>query len=112
MIKAKNGDKGLQLLITHSKFKGKMYIPLPKELSMLKNLSFNKVYLKEEVREYAKQNTEKMFDLPEIMANSQKDLQEHINDLIANSFIENFQQNMQKLRDGTDSTLLLETDCF
>ena len=53
-----------------------------------------------------------MFDLPEIMANSQKDLQEHINDLIANSFIENFQQNMQKLRDGTDSTLLLETDCF
>ena len=53
-----------------------------------------------------------MFDLPEIMANSQKDLQKHINDLIANRFVENFQQNVQQIKDGTDSTLLLKTDCF
>ena len=100
------------MLITHSKFKAKIYIPLPKDISNLKNLSFEKVYLKEEVREYAKNNSEKMFDLPEIMANSQKDLQNHINDLIANTYVEFFEQNVQKLRDGTDSTLLYKTDCF
>ena len=46
------------------------------------------------------------------MAYSQKDLREHIHDLIANSYVEYFQQNVQKLREGTDSTLLLETECF
>ena len=59
-----------------------------------------------------KKNIEKLFDLPGIMTNSQNDLQEHINDLIANSYVEYFQQNVQKLRDETDSTLLLKTDCF
>ena len=54
MINAKNGDKGLLLLINHSKFKGKIYIPLPKEHKELTNLSLNRIYLKEEVKEYAK----------------------------------------------------------
>ena len=54
MIEAKNADKGLLLLITHSKFKGVVYIPLPKDINKLKNLSFDRVYLKEEIRQYAK----------------------------------------------------------
>ena len=59
-----------------------------------------------------KKNSEQMFDLSEIMTNSQKDLQNHVNDMIASTYVEYFEQNVQKLRDGTDNTLLFKTDCF
>ena len=53
-----------------------------------------------------------MFSVPKVIQNSQKDLQENINAIIKNGYVEYFQQNAQKLRDGMDSTLLHKTDCL
>ena len=53
-----------------------------------------------------------MYFLPEIMANSQKDLKEVISAIIANGYVENFQQNVQELRDWMDCTVLYKTNCF
>ena len=84
---------------------------MPNKLHKLKTLSFDKVYHKSEVREYAG-NNEKMFTLPEIMDHSKKDLREHINAIIANGYAEYLQQNVQKLTDGMGSTLIYKSYCF
>ena len=59
-----------------------------------------------------RKNSQKIFDFPEIMTNSPRDLQEQFNDLIANTYVEYFEQNMQKLKDGIDNTLLFKKNCL